>query len=80
MSDLFQGLPKRLVQAKFNVPMNDEEEGSEDEEEEQPLVVDLKQQASTVQRMPKQLKFVKPLPTFLDKGSMDANEALDLTF
>ncbi len=48
IADLFQGLPKRLVQmeSRLNVPM-DEEEGSEEEEEEQPLIVDLKlQQAS----------------------------------
>ena len=60
--------------------MDDQEEGSEEEEEEQPLVVDLKQQASTVLPMPKQLKFSKPLPTFLDNGNTDGNGALDLTF
>ncbi len=40
--DLFQGLPKRLLQmeAAGNMPMHEEED--EDNEEDQPVIMDLK--------------------------------------
>ena len=61
IADLFQGLPKRLVQmeSRYNVPM-DEEEGSEEGEEEQPLIVDLKLQQAFL--LPKSLKSPQPNP------------------